>query len=204
MSPRTRERLRVATRKPPSLSVPTDSGALSVAAGSTVGIGIDPGLGVNRCGLAAIYAEPPRVIDLHSVGPEPWDEIRRFVTHIAQNHILSFIAVENPLGVLAGKHKSGETNVKAWRLLEVVGFARGLAAMLHAHFIEIDPQRIKRGVGAASNASKAQVRRCVEACFIQYEGLSTRLLLNEHKADALATAYTARAIHRLSVAVVGR
>jgi len=190
---RIRERSRVATRKTPSLSVPTDSGALSVAAGK-VGIGIDPGLGAERCGLAAIYAEPPRLIEVQSVGPEPWDEIRRFVTKVAQNYTLSFIAIENPLRVLAGKHKSGETNVKAWRLLEVVGFARGIAAMLHVAFIEIDPQRIKRGVGAARTADKKQVRRCVRACF------GTPQWLNEHEADALATAYSARAIHRMRVA----
>jgi Holliday junction resolvasome RuvABC endonuclease subunit len=171
-----------------------DSGALSVAV-NQVGIGIDPGLGAKRCGLAAIYAEPPRVIDVHSVGPEPWDEIRRFVTTIAQHHALSFIAIENPLRVLAGKHQSGETNVKAWRLLEIVGFARALAALLHVAFIDIDPQRIKRAVGAPSDADKKQVLRCVQACF-----RSDRLALNEHEADALATAYSARAIHRMRLA----
>jgi len=175
---------------PTSTSEIPDSGALSAAV-HQVGIGIDPGLGENKCGLAAICInQTPELVQRRLAGPEPWASIHGFVINVAQRYQLRFIAIENPLGVLGRMQRTGETNLKAWRLLEVVGFARALALVLHVQFIELDPQVIKRAVGAPRTAKKKQIIECVQRICI---GCPSNI--SEHEADALATAFTGRGVY---------
>jgi Holliday junction resolvasome RuvABC endonuclease subunit len=175
---------------PTSTSEIPDSGALSAAV-HQVGIGIDPGLGENKCGLAAIYInQTPELVQRRLAGPEPWASIHGFVINVAQRYQLRFIAIENPLGVLGRMQRTGETNLKAWRLLEVVGFARALALALHTQFIELDPQVIKRAVGAPRTAKKKQIIQCIQRICI---GCPSNI--SEHEADATATAYAGNSVY---------
>jgi len=96
---------------------------------------------------------------------------------------ISWIAIEDPLYVIAGKQRRKATNFDAIRLMAVVGIAASCGFRLDVPVVLLEPGEVKRAVGANRASSKERIMRCVRAIVRQCPEA-----LDEHRADACAAA----------------
>jgi Holliday junction resolvasome RuvABC endonuclease subunit len=160
-----------------------------------VGMGVDPGL--RACGVAFLSHEANgwnycAGMTIQALPRKPgYDFVARlrFIEEQLKNLLqiyakrIRWIAIEDPLYVIAGKQRRKETNFEAIRVMAVVGLAASWGFRLNVPVVLLEPGDVKRAVGANRASSKERVVRCVRAIVRQCPEA-----LDEHRADACATA----------------
>jgi Holliday junction resolvasome RuvABC endonuclease subunit len=157
-----------------------------------VGMGVDPGL--RACGVALVRQESDgwrywQGATCKSPARTEFVSQLRHIQHYFDTLLayfgsrITWIAIEDPLYVIAGKQRRKQTNFDAIRVMAVVGMAASCGFRLHVPVVLLEPGEVKRAVGANRASSKERIVRCVRA--IVRECPET---LDEHRADACAAA----------------
>jgi len=155
-----------------------------------LGLGAD--LGTRACGLTLVRYDRVHWHFVEALTARPsarLDFVARLkviedtAQSLLKGRALDWIGIEDPIYVIAGKQRSHETNFEALRLLAVLGLACGWGFERSVPVVLVDTAEVKRAVGAASSASKDDVRRGVRFCVRDCPPE-----LDEHRADAAAAA----------------
>lgn len=170
-------------------------------------VGIDPGFA--SCGVALLEEATaqrwrPLVMDtirtppgqplatrLHTV----WHQIGEVI--VGSTLRPAVMSVEAQARAHAGYRERGQTSDNVLAVREVTGLLRALAWQHGLVFIEVEPAAWRACLGLPARASKAQVRRMVQA-LLAWQGR-----LSEHAADAAGVALGGHR-HFRSAAVAAR
>lgn len=138
------------------------SGAAGALSGSSVVLGIDPGL--TRCGYAVLRARGPQSIEALALGvlrTSPDDglasrlaELHREVTALLEEHRPDAVAVEQVFF---------QNNVRtAMSVGQASGVVLALAAAAGCRVVQYTPSQVKSAVAGWGGADKAQVTQMVQ------------------------------------------
>jgi Holliday junction resolvasome RuvABC endonuclease subunit len=162
-----------------------------------IALGWDPG--VKSCGLALVRQDGQRWTRVNSVTVRTTvraDFVARLRT-IADaaralirgdiNAPVACIGIEDPFHVFANK-AGKDTNIHALGIIAVLGLACDIGFQYGIPVELVETGDVKRAVGAPANADKLQVQTCVSMMVFN---CPKDKLLDEHQADAVATAIAA-------------
>lgn len=171
-------------------------------------LGIDPGFAA--CGIAVLEegrgGQRCRAIVMDTIRTPPGQQLAarlhtvwRRVGEVVVSSIPppALMAVEAQARAQAGHRERGTTSDNVMAVREVTGLLRALAWQHGMAFVEIEPATWRACLGLPARASKAQVKRAVQAC-LGYQGR-----LSEHAAEAGGVAFAGRR-HFTSYAATAR